>query len=98
MEQTRNALEQAIDKQALVPAGSPLSQYGKNYYASVYCLIPIKVWELSNSDAKQAEAFLHSFYQTYQGKEVDTNEAIRFMASYFKQKDAVFFKDWVAAE
>lgn len=78
-----------------LPVNLPLDQYMDGY--QIYSLSSTMLMNLfeDRGGIAEAENFLAAYYDTYQYKEVDTEEFVRFAKYYFEMDDNSEFEEWL---
>ncbi|MEV5111265.1 M1 family metallopeptidase [Bacillus sp. LBA3-1-1.1] len=80
------------------PSNLPLDKYPLEEQSNyIYGQPASGLWNVFNKNGgqKTAEQFLKQYYETYQYKEVDTQEFVTFLKHYLKLKDNKLFNDWL---
>ena len=88
-------------KNLTLPVNLPLHEYASDEQSSyIYGKSSRMMLQLfqENGGKKQAEEFLGAYYDTYQYKEVDTEEFVRFIIHHLDLKNDDYFKDWLSLD
>lgn len=83
-----------------LPVNLPLNQYSQNgtYFSSYHYYRPkLMLWNIfyENGGKERLEEFLKAYYNTYQYKELNSQEFTRFLSNFLGLKNDDYFKDWI---
>ena len=81
-----------------LPVNLPLDSYTvKNHGDYHYHKPTFKIWTIfkEQGSEKTLEDFLKNYYKTYQFKELNTQEFVRFLSHYLEIEDDTYFEDWI---
>lgn len=95
-----NYYKQSIIHNDLLEANLPLDKYkpgSYSYGASVYVQPTLELHKQFQTEQgnETALAFLRSYYEQYQYKEVTTEELLHFLKAYLRLDDVSVFADWI---
>ncbi|MED3501943.1 M1 family metallopeptidase [Brevibacillus agri] len=83
-----------------LPVNLPLDKYSKNQSSYIYGKSTAMLWKVfeQNGGKTTVEDFLKTYFNTYQYKEVDTKEFIRFLKYYLNITDNSLFSGWLVLD
>ena len=76
----------------------PVNTYETNEKSTyLYSKPAFKIWSIFKEQGgqKRLEDFLKNYYETYQFKELNTQEFVRFLSHYLDIEDDTHFEDWI---
>ncbi|MGG4499011.1 M1 family metallopeptidase [Brevibacillus reuszeri] len=82
------------------PVNLPLDKYTKNQSSYIYGKSTSMLWKVfeKNGGKSTAKDYLKKYFETYQYKEVDTKEFIRFLKYYLNITDDSLFSSWLVLD
>lgn len=88
-------LYKMIEQLKPLPVNLSLDEYDSNAY--IYDKSNVMLWKLfeKRGGLQEAERFLKTYYDTYQFKEVTSQEFKKFTKDYFHLKDDAVFAEWL---
>lgn len=84
-----------------LPVNLPLNSYSSGNVGTYNYTKPmINLWNIfkETGGKSKLEEFLKSYYDTYQYKELNTQEFIRFMSYFLDLENDNYFEDWIVLE
>lgn len=79
------------------PSNLAISEYEGTYGKAVYGQPVVELWSLFENNGGQDTAlkFLSNYYNLYQGKQVTTEEFVRFFRAYVKNEPEGYLDSWL---